>query len=80
MFELRQETDRECLPGHLSRLRRGTRQHGKTEPVTVRPSPDVEAGDAFECVECGSRVRAPETRTCDDCGGELLNIGAERDL
>lgn len=46
----------------------------------MRPSTEVEAEDAFECLECGSRIDGPTTRTCDDCGGDLLNIGAERDL
>lgn len=46
----------------------------------MRPSTDVDAIDTFECQECGSRIDDPATRSCDDCGGDLLSIGAERDL
>lgn len=80
MYGLWQETDRERLPSDVSRVRGGARQHQGAHFGTVRPSTDPETEGVFECVACGSRVRDPDTRTCDGCGDELLNIGIERDL
>ena len=80
MHGMREAADCQRLPGDVSGLWWGARQHEGTESGTVRPSTDLETAEVFECVACGSRVRDPETRTCGGCGGELLNIGAERDL
>lgn len=46
----------------------------------MRPTTSSEIEDWFECLDCGERVEAPDTRECQDCGGRLVNIGKARDL
>ncbi|PSP27136.1 hypothetical protein BRC65_07560 [Halobacteriales archaeon QH_2_65_14] len=46
----------------------------------MRPK-DVESGkELYECLECGERVEAPETKVCDSCGSRMKHIGRPRDL
>lgn len=46
----------------------------------MRPSKSIEGKELYECFECGARVKQPETRVCETCGGKLQNIGQSRDL
>jgi rRNA maturation endonuclease Nob1 len=46
----------------------------------MRPTIDNETESVYECVQCGARIEAADSRVCDECGGELLNLSRERDL
>ena len=46
----------------------------------MRPSDTDSGGELYECFECGRRVEDPETKKCEDCSGQLRNLGKPRDL
>jgi len=46
----------------------------------MRPSTKYEDANVYECTECGERTSDPDTRCCDDCGGEIIDLGLSRDL
>ncbi|MEF8776976.1 MAG: rubrerythrin-like domain-containing protein [Haloarculaceae archaeon] len=46
----------------------------------MRPEISRTETKLYECFACGGRETAPDTRGCDRCGGELRNLGRERDL
>ncbi|MBP1953547.1 rRNA maturation endonuclease Nob1 [Halarchaeum rubridurum] len=46
----------------------------------MRPSVETKDSETYECVHCGARVVAPETRVCESCGGSLQSLSRSRDL
>jgi len=46
----------------------------------MRPSKEHPTANVYECPGCGARVTDPETRRCEACGGEFINLGRSRDL
>lgn len=46
----------------------------------MRPSNNSTEIKLYECPECKDRVQEPETRWCDACGVEYMNLSRERDL
>lgn len=46
----------------------------------MRPTSDVDQDGVYECQDCGARPEAVESRICPECGGDLLDLGRERDL
>ena len=48
--------------------------------MNVRPEIPTIDSELYECFECGARVTGPTDRHCERCGGELQNLGKERDL
>jgi rRNA maturation endonuclease Nob1 len=46
----------------------------------MRPTDVPYDKELYECVDCIDRVKAPETRRCGACGGELQQISRSRDL
>lgn len=46
----------------------------------MRPE-DIQNGtNVYECLECGTRIEAPDSEACADCGAELRRLGRPRDL
>lgn len=59
----------------------GVRFYGEKVSVRVmRPNPNVETSNEFECADCGRRVVDPASRRCTECEGQLVNVSNERDL
>ncbi|GAD51451.1 hypothetical protein MBEHAL_0211 [Halarchaeum acidiphilum MH1-52-1] len=46
----------------------------------MRPTVETEDSRTYECLRCGARVVAPETRVCEACGGPLQSLSRSRDL
>ncbi|WP_211311452.1 rubrerythrin-like domain-containing protein [Halarchaeum salinum] len=46
----------------------------------MRPWVETADGESYECLRCGRRVIAPETRICEECGGTLQSLSRSRDL
>ncbi|SEH51717.1 hypothetical protein SAMN05192561_10444 [Halopenitus malekzadehii] len=46
----------------------------------MRPETEINTDSVYECFDCLDRTVDPETPTCDDCGGDLWNIGRSRDM
>ena len=46
----------------------------------MRPNEESIEQELYECFDCGARVRAPDTRSCERCGGELEKLSRSRDL
>lgn len=46
----------------------------------MRPNAEEKSSEVYECFECGQRYEGVESRSCDQCGGSLNNIGRSRDL
>jgi len=46
----------------------------------MRPVVETKDSGTYECLQCGARVVAPETRVCEGCGGSLQRLSRSRDL
>lgn len=46
----------------------------------MRPDPHLSKEKLYECFSCGTRIDAPKTPLCPNCGGELHRIAQSRDL
>ncbi|MFB6354378.1 MAG: rubrerythrin-like domain-containing protein [Halobacteriales archaeon] len=46
----------------------------------MRPTPETETKELYECFDCGARIEAPQGRHCASCGGRLRHLGRSRDL
>lgn len=46
----------------------------------MRPNDNQHESELYECFDCGTRSASPDGSTCDNCGGNLRNLGVPRDL